>query len=122
VDVQLTLVKGTPRGTSLRLPPGRFLVGRGEECHVRASSALVSRQHCLFEVERESLLLRDLGSTNGTLVNGTRLEGACELKDGDLVQVGSMVLKVNIDPLAEPVADPKADTAVANDTFRDEAE
>lgn len=120
MDVRLVLVKGSPKGTSLRLPPGQFLVGRGEECHVRSSSALVSRQHCLVEVERESILLRDLGSTNGTLVNGSRLQGSCPLRHGDQVQVGSMVLQVQIDYLGDAVRDSTADTGVnAKDTLAD---
>jgi pSer/pThr/pTyr-binding forkhead associated (FHA) protein len=120
MDVRLVLIKGSPKGTALRLPPGQFLLGRGEECHVRSSSALVSRQHCLLEVERESLQLRDLGSTNGTLVNGSRLRGACLLHDGDLVQVGSMVLQVRIDYLGDPLRETAVDTAVnAKDTFTD---
>ncbi|MFO0864116.1 MAG: FHA domain-containing protein [Gemmataceae bacterium] len=120
MDIRLVLVKGSPKGTALRLSPGQILVGRGEECHVRSSSALVSRQHCLFEVEGDALHLRDLGSTNGTLVNGTRLCGICSLHDGDLVEVGSIILQVQIDYLGDPIRESIADTSVnAKDTISD---
>jgi S-DNA-T family DNA segregation ATPase FtsK/SpoIIIE len=78
----------------LRFPPGEFIIGRGPECHVRPESPTVSRQHCLLRVAFDGVHIRDLGSTNGTLVNGTRVLQEQPLKDGDLLQLGPLVLQL----------------------------
>jgi hypothetical protein len=54
--------------------------------------ALVSRRHAVFRVTREGVEVRDLGSRNGVLVNGARIEGPSLLKDGDQVRVGAQDL------------------------------
>ncbi len=96
MEVQLVVVKGNPRGRTLTFAPGRFLFGRGAECHVRPDSDWVSRQHCLLTVTVDSIHLKDLGSTNGTLVNGHRLMGELPLAHGDTIQLGPLVLQVSL--------------------------
>ncbi len=91
---RLKVVQGKPRGQFLDFPQGEFVFGRGPECHVRPNSELVSRQHCLLRVGNGAALLRDLGSTNGTLVNGCRVITERILVDGDILQVGPLVLQV----------------------------
>jgi len=49
----------------------------------------VSRRHALLRVAGEVVTIEDLGSLNGTFVNGRRLEGAASLADGDLIELGS---------------------------------
>jgi pSer/pThr/pTyr-binding forkhead associated (FHA) protein len=90
----MLVVQGKPHGKSLRFPRGEFIFGRGPECHVQPNSPSVSRQHCLLRITADGVLIRDLASTNGTLVNGTRLIGERPLADGDLVQVGPLVLQL----------------------------
>ena len=88
------------------------MFGRGPECHIRPNSELVSRQHCLLKVQLNGhMSIRDLGSANGTLVNGARLIGERILEDGDTLQVGQVVLQV----IRTADADPKiAETAEIN--------
>jgi pSer/pThr/pTyr-binding forkhead associated (FHA) protein len=93
MKAQLVVVYGKPRNTIKTLPPGDCLIGRGDECQVRTNSPLVSRQHCLVHVTKESAILRDLGSTNGTLVNGKRIVNERNLLPGDLVQIGPVVFE-----------------------------
>lgn len=50
------------------------VVGRHTGCDVRLESARVSRRHCCIGLDREGVLIRDLGSTNGTRINGQRIE------------------------------------------------
>jgi pSer/pThr/pTyr-binding forkhead associated (FHA) protein len=95
--VKLLVIKGQPQGKSLLFPRGEFLIGRGTECHIRPNSDWVSRQHCLLRVTNDGLSIRDLGSTNGTLVNGTRLLDEEKLVDGDEVQVGPVVFQVRLE-------------------------
>jgi pSer/pThr/pTyr-binding forkhead associated (FHA) protein len=93
MKAQLTVVYGKPRNTVKTLPVGDCLIGRGDECQVRTNSPLVSRQHCLVHVTKDNAILRDLGSTNGTLVNGKRVLSERVLVPGDLLQIGPVVFE-----------------------------
>lgn len=121
MDVQLVVVKGNPRGRTLTFGPGEYLFGRGPECHIRPDSEWVSRQHCLFSVRNETIHLKDLGSTNGTLVNGQRLVGERHLAHGDTIQVGPLALQVQVADRVQTSTDDsmveasKLTTASAND-------
>jgi pSer/pThr/pTyr-binding forkhead associated (FHA) protein len=94
MNVQLQLIRGKPQGKTLLLPCGEFVIGRGHECHIRPNSPLVSRQHCLLRISESTLELRDLGSTNGTLVNGQRVIGEMQVNSGDKIQVGPLLFEV----------------------------
>jgi pSer/pThr/pTyr-binding forkhead associated (FHA) protein len=95
--IKLIVVQGRPQGRALRFPPGQYYFGRGAECHIRPNSDWVSRQHCLLRVTRDGAWLRDLGSRNGTLVNGELLDRERRLEVGDQVQVGPLVFEVQPD-------------------------
>ena len=97
MTVRLRVVHGQPCGQHLRFDSGDYLVGRGDECHLRPQSDWVSRQHCLLRVTADAALLRDLGSPYGTLVNGERLTDERRLADGDLVEVGPLVFEIRYD-------------------------
>lgn len=104
MDVQLKVILGKQKGHLLHFGRGDFVIGRGQECHVRTDSPLVSRQHCLLRVQGECVWLRDLGSANGTLVNNTLLDDDRPLQNGDMVQLGPLVLEVVLsDPMARTV-------------------
>lgn len=94
---KLLVICGEPRGKCLLFPPGDFMIGRGSECHIRPNSDWVSRQHCMLRVSRSSALIKDLGSTNGTLVNGIRVVGERRLVDGDKVQLGPLVFEARLE-------------------------
>src|SRR4051812_13158460 len=94
MSIKMKVVQGKPHGSFLEFPEGEFVVGRGPECQIRPNSELVSRQHCLLRVRGQIVVVRDLGSTNGTLVNGKRLMDECELGEGDTIQLGPLVLQV----------------------------
>jgi pSer/pThr/pTyr-binding forkhead associated (FHA) protein len=95
--VKLLVVRGKPQGKSVVFPRGEYVIGRGPECQLRPNSSWVSRQHCLVRVGDRAAHIRDLGSTNGTLVNGQRLVGERNLEEGDLVQLGPLVFEVRFD-------------------------
>jgi pSer/pThr/pTyr-binding forkhead associated (FHA) protein len=57
-------------------------------------AALVSRLHCQLSAAAGTLQVRDLGSTNGTFVNGKRIT-SCELQEGDRLGVGRVELKIS---------------------------
>lgn len=97
MKVKLRVMRGKPQGKTLVFPRGEFVIGRGSECHVRPDSDWVSRQHCMLKVEDGSVSIRDLGSTNGTLVNGSRILAEQALAHGDQVQVGPLVFEVRLE-------------------------
>lgn len=68
------------------------IVGRDETCDIRILAKSVSREHCAIEQDGEELVLRDLGSTGGTYLNGNRVEKV-RLEDGMEINVGPAVLK-----------------------------
>ena len=96
MNVNLVVVRGKPQGKLLAFPRGEFVFGRGTECHIRPNSSWVSRQHCLLRVTEDAVELRDLGSTNGTLINGKRLIGQRTLAHGDQIQIGPLVFQVRV--------------------------
>jgi pSer/pThr/pTyr-binding forkhead associated (FHA) protein len=102
MKVQLIVVQGKPEGKVIPLAGPRFKIGRGETCHLRPNSEQVSREHAEFTVTEDVVSVRDLGSRNGTLVNGKPISAAVPLKDRDLVQVGPLTFAVSIE--GAPVA------------------
>jgi len=79
---------------TFRLRPGAIrTVGRATRADFIVDAALVSRLHCRITADDESLEVIDLSSTNGTYVNGKRIERA-KLKTGDRLRVGRVELKV----------------------------
>ena len=71
------------------LLPGENVVGREPGCALRIPSDLVSRRHARIVVSGEGATLMDLGSKNGTLLGGRRIEREIELRDGDEIGIGS---------------------------------
>jgi pSer/pThr/pTyr-binding forkhead associated (FHA) protein len=96
MQIKLVIVHGKPEGKCLSFPAGAYMFGRGSECHIRPNSDWVSRQHCELVVSHETARLRDLGSRNGTLLNGERLQGERDLAHGDRLQVGPLVFEVSL--------------------------
>lgn len=79
---------------TFRVAPGTIkTVGRAPRADFIVDAALVSRLHCRLEVTDDRIDVIDLASTNGTFVNGQRVDRA-RLRSGDLLQVGRLALKV----------------------------
>jgi pSer/pThr/pTyr-binding forkhead associated (FHA) protein len=78
-----------------RLLPGAFTLGRSSECNLCIEDPRASRVHALIRSDDESAVLQDAGSSNGTLVNGVRLQRAQPLQQGDAIQIGDTVLTVH---------------------------
>jgi serine/threonine-protein kinase len=102
--VTLTVAEGPHRGEEFPITRhDTFLVGRSSHAHLRlpARDMYFSRIHFLLEANPPRLRLLDMGSRNGTYVNGRRVSAA-DLKDGDRVKAGHTVLHVAVKGEAEP--------------------
>jgi len=92
----ITVVEGPDAGlvTSLDATgPTRALLGQSPVCTIRLTDREVSRRHAALTVTDSSLVVLDLGSTNGTTVNGVLVKEA-ELRGGEAIRIGSSVLSV----------------------------
>ena len=90
MKLTLTITSGTLNGQTFDLETGFLSIGRSETCSVRfdpAAERIASKQHAFIEARPDGFYIRDNASTNGTLVNGSRIE-THKLNDGDSVQFG----------------------------------
>ncbi len=101
LKAELKVIEGKQQGRSIPLDVKRFLVGREQDCQLRPNSELVSRHHCVFSMDDFTVRLRDLGSTNGTFVNGERIQGQVILSDGDRVQIGKLAFQLSMRQTAD---------------------
>jgi pSer/pThr/pTyr-binding forkhead associated (FHA) protein len=109
--VKMIVSSGKSAGRAITIKRNKLLIGRAEECDVRPLSEEVSRRHCSIVVGPSDVWVEDLGSRNGTFVNGTRIGAKTRVSEGDLVRIGSLELRVNI-------SDPAARAGTDNDVSR----
>jgi DNA-binding winged helix-turn-helix (wHTH) protein len=89
---------------AIPLPAGTHVIGRDPESAVFIDSTVVSRRHAILVVDDRGATIEDLGSRNGTMVNGERLESRRSLSHGDRIGVGAASL-VLYDPPAPTAAE-----------------
>jgi pSer/pThr/pTyr-binding forkhead associated (FHA) protein len=107
MQVKLKVLSGSHAGKEIKLSSAKFFIGRGEDCHLRPQSDLISRHHCALIVENGAVIVRDLKSRNGTMVNGEKIAADVHLKAGDKLKVGPLEFEVLIDHAATGVKKPK---------------
>ena len=100
MDVALLLVRNQGEKRRFPLPNDVITIGRREDCDLRIPLGDVSRKHCSLLKSGERLLLQDLGSSNGTFVNGQRVQ-EIQLKPGDQLGIGSLRFVVQIDGIPD---------------------
>jgi len=135
MNYALQVVRGRSEANTLRLMDGVNSIGRHDDCRIRIRSSQVSRRHCQLSEEGNKLILRDLGSSNGTFVNGKRVLGQQTLKPGDVLTIGGVTLRVDLlraapesaaaSPAPQPAASDTAEVTalpVAEDDFEMELE
>jgi serine/threonine-protein kinase len=106
--VTLTAANGTLKGKEFVFAgPLIGFIGRAKDCEVQlpdeSEYMLVSRHHCLLDIEPPEISVSDFGSLNGTFVNGVRInpdrkpnDVAVPLEDGDELRVGQTVFRVSV--------------------------
>jgi len=94
LGLSLRFISGKYEGGEFPLEDGKdIIVGRSSELDMVLVEEMVSRKHAKITVRRGSITIEDLGSTNGSFVNGERIHQA-ELHEGDRILIGTSILKV----------------------------
>ena len=91
----------TDDGRNYSLGVGPTVIGRGEQASVRLADAGASRQHARLDYDGRQVVLTDLGSANGSMVNGRRVT-TVPLNPGDVIQIGRTRLTFRTDGAPEP--------------------
>ena len=86
------------------LEKGTVVLGRGQDADIRMDDELVSRRHCAITFDGDGVTVKDLGSTNGTFVDGSPISES-KLEDHNRLQIGKMVLKIDFKDASEEAFD-----------------
>lgn len=128
MEVTLVMFKSDSSRREFPVKPGGFVIGRKNTCDLRVPLNSVSRQHCELKVEDGKVVVRDVGSSNGTFHNSIRVQEAV-LEAGDELVVGPVVFTVVIDgkpDVIEPVRslvdspDPQGDSGILSSDLLEE--
>lgn len=104
----LLILTGKHKGKTLTLTSDVVIIGRDPQANIRVNSNEVSRKHCEIRVQGDRLIVKDLGSRNGTFINGDIIFSETELKPGQTLHVGTMVFELQgRKPSSSPARLPK---------------
>lgn len=92
----LVVTNGADAGRSYTIAGGDVVLGRAPDADIVLDSTSVSRHHARLHRDADTVTLEDLGSTNGTSVNGDRLTGPARLSVGDSLQLGDVELQFGV--------------------------
>jgi pSer/pThr/pTyr-binding forkhead associated (FHA) protein len=112
---------GTPDPKQIPVTKEEFLIGRGADCDLRLGSSEISRHHCMLRVRGNEATVIDLGSSNGTYLNGLRIRSQASLHSGDELRLASFSFVLELDDqegitwYKEPGVDPNANTLKLRD-------
>ena len=90
----LEIQTGKHKGRKIRITDPETIIGRGDDAKIRINSKDVSRHHCMLIALSSGLIVRDLGSSNGTFVNGRPLETEVRLNQGGTLSIGPMMFQL----------------------------
>ena len=86
----LIIQSGKHKGKKVKLADPEIIIGRDEEARIKIASSEVSRQHAILIPTDDGVLVRDLGSRNGTFVDGVPIQGEVLLRPGGSLSVGPL--------------------------------
>ncbi|MBX3159898.1 MAG: SpoIIE family protein phosphatase [Deltaproteobacteria bacterium] len=110
----LVFLAGPIAGRRYKLADGEYVIGRRSDCQIFVPDMRVSRQHArLWKKDGEGWTLEDLGSNNGTFINGVRLQQATELRHDDEIMIANNRIRVEArDPALDSSSRPTEGNAV----------
>lgn len=97
LKVNLVVERGRTSVSKITLRKLPTTVGRHRSCRLQITSRQVSREHCVFDEQDGVLIVKDLGSSNGTYVNGQRITLETVLEPGDKIEIGPVLFRVDYD-------------------------
>jgi pSer/pThr/pTyr-binding forkhead associated (FHA) protein len=93
----IVLTAGKHKGEVIPLRIPEFVIGRDRACNLRPVSPIISDRHCAVLIRGNQVFVRDLGSANGTFVNGQPVQGDVELHDQDRLRVAFLTFGIRIE-------------------------
>jgi hypothetical protein len=90
----LSIVQGQQAGEAAELAPGLVMIGRGADCQLILDDDYVSTRHARVVAGETGLYIEDMGSTNGTYVNGARITAPTAISMSDTLRIGKTILKL----------------------------
>src|SRR5206468_3908748 len=81
-----------------------FVIGRSSSSDQPLQLVFISRHHCRFSLNGETVFVEDMGSSNGTYVNGVRLASPTPIRHGDEVRLGPLGFRVNMQVMPDKMA------------------
>ncbi|HMP78441.1 MAG TPA: FHA domain-containing protein [Pirellulaceae bacterium] len=111
--VKLKVIGGKNDGKEIKILVPEFVIGRGEEAQLRPNSDLVSRRHCAIRISNGTVTIEDLGSRNGTFINGERLTAQHSAVSGDVLRVGQLQFEIGLDITEPSLKRPKVDNVAS---------
>jgi two-component system cell cycle response regulator len=92
-DAALVVIHGLDLGRKYDLMKEATVVGRSSKADIQIDQEAISRNHARFGIQSGRVVLKDLGSTNGTYVNDEMITSEMQLRNGDLVKIGRTIFK-----------------------------
>ena len=91
--IELFVEEGPGAGGSYMITSPQTIIGRGMDCDIVIDDELISSRHARILITRGTVILEDLGSTNGTVVNDREIT-SCQLTDGDIIEIGDTLHRI----------------------------
>ncbi|WP_422931816.1 FHA domain-containing protein [Singulisphaera sp. PoT] len=100
--MKLIINRGKASGKAITITSRSFLIGRDSACQLRPLSEEVSPRHAELRIRPGLAMIADLGSANGTRVNGRRLTGPVSLRSGDRIEIGPLSVTAMLEEQGRP--------------------
>jgi pSer/pThr/pTyr-binding forkhead associated (FHA) protein len=123
MKASLILFKKNGNTKSFPVSSAVTVIGRRQDCDLCIPLMVISRKHCELNQDQGQFKIRDLGSRNGTFVNGTQIKES-ELNPGDKVNIGPLSFAVQIDgvPTSDAILQPPTNVEKQEDLFLEDAQ
>lgn len=110
MKLSLMVTQGKSAGQLLPINLPQFVIGRDPQCQLRPASPVISKRHCALLNRGGKAFVRDLKSTNGTLVNDQPITEEVEVHHGDKLTIGPLVFTIQVEagpPVNKPTPPPQ---------------